>query len=275
MSVKKKLFGLPATLLGILLGLVAGGLAIAKELFEKKFPKIGLAIMLLTPLVAFVFEQVMSRAFPEAYWERLAGNLLKVYRYVINQGFRLRFIYELRFVMTAGAPQQISPQLLCKVLGAAPGGDPEPGVSGDNFVQLQFREPPFLVSIRWYVEQPEIEEAEEPVTIFHITMEPEIRDIVMRRAKDDIDGIVTRLGKLQESLLLLFKVRPETLAIADAWLGDTEPAATPIRRVRKDKVSGGEYRVFPGRLHVAGTDLSVLGAVYRYVGTLEEPPDPE
>ena len=273
MSVKKKFFGLPATLLGIILGLVVGGLAVAKELFDKRFPKVGLAIMVLTPVVTFVFEQIMSRAFPETYWEKLAGKLLKVYRYVINQGFRLRFFYELRFGITPEAPQSISAELLCKSLNATPGGDPEPGVSGTNFVQLQFRQPPFLVSIRWHVEQPEPDEAEE--TIFHITMEPETREILMRRAKDDIDALVSRLGKLQESLLLLFKVKPETLAVADAWLGDAIPAATPIRRVRKDSVSGGEYRVFPGLLHVAGSDLLALGAVYRYVGTLEEPPDPD
>jgi len=275
MSVKKKFFGLPATLLGIILGVLVGGLAVVKELFDKRFPKVGLAIMVLTPVVTFVFEQIMSRAFPETYWEKLAGNLLRVYRYVINQGFRLRFFYELRFVITPEAPQSLTPELLCKTLNATPGGDPEPGVSGSNFVHLQFREPPFLVSIRWHVEQPETDGAEEPVTIFHITLEPEIREILMRRAKDNIDGLITRLGKLQESLLLLFKIKPESLAVADAWLGDAMPEATPIRRARKDTISGGEYRVFPGRLHVAGADLTVLGVVYRYVGTLEEPPDPD
>ena len=35
MSFKKKLFGVPATVLGVSLGVVAGGLAAAKELFQK------------------------------------------------------------------------------------------------------------------------------------------------------------------------------------------------------------------------------------------------
>ena len=268
MSVKRKLFGFPATLLGIAMGVLIGGFAVAKELFADRFPRIGLIIMLATPLAAFVFEQIMSRAFPEAYWEKIAGNLLKVYRWAVNQGFRLYFVYVIRFVLPPGTPAISSKELLA-ALGAEPGKEPEPVAIGTDYIELGFREPPFLITMKWDVE----DDPQQPRTIFTITMQPEIRDILMRRAENDIEGIVTRLNRLQVSLVALFKTQPEKQAIVRAWLGNAEPAATPIRPARKDAISDGEYQTFPGLLHVTGTDLSALGAVHRYVGTLEEPPD--
>lgn len=268
MSVKKKLSGFPATLLGIVLGCVVGGLAVLKQVFADQFPKIGLIIIFVTPLAAFAFEQVISRAFPEAYWEHVAGNLLKAYRWVVNQGFRLYFIYVIRFVLPPGTPP-ISAAVLLTALKAKAGGEPEPSAIGSNYIQLGFRELPFLVTIKWDVEN----EPEEQRTIFTLTMQPETRDILMRRAQSDIDGIMTRLNRLQERLVTFFKTEPEKQAIVRAWLGDVQPPAIPIRPARKDTISDGEYQTFPGLLHVTGTDLSALGAVPRYVGTLEEPPD--
>lgn len=275
MSVKKKLFGVPATVAGIIVGLVLGGLAVLKEVFEKKFPTLGLIILGATPLASFFFEQIISRAFPEAYWEKLAGKLLSAYRFVLNEGFRLRFFYEMRFLEDDRSPAEITPELISQALNAVPGGDPEPTVSGSNYVHLRFQESPYLISVMWHLEQADDEEGESDKNVFRLTMEPEIRDLLMRKAKDDIEGLIARLSRLQDSLLILFKSKPETLAVADAWFGDSRPPATPIREKRLDKTSGGEYRVFPGLFRVTGKDLSALGAIYRHVGTLEEPPEQE
>jgi hypothetical protein len=275
MSFKKKLFGAPATLVGIFLGVLVGGLAVIRELFQNKFPMVGLIIMGAMPLASFFFEQVMSRAFPDSYWEKLAGKLVWFYRYVINEDFRLKFYYEMRFAVTNDSPASITPELLCEAFKAQPGGDPEPADRALNFLYLRFRETPFQIAVRWHVEEDDSEEPEVPVTVFRITMEPEIRELTMRKAKNEIEGTIARLSRLGESLVVLFKNRSDGTAVADAWYGESQPPMTPIRRVKQDEISGAEYRVFPGLLHVAGNDLSVLGAVHRYVGGLEPPPDVE
>ncbi|HYR77760.1 MAG TPA: hypothetical protein VEM96_18225 [Pyrinomonadaceae bacterium] len=275
MSLKKKLFGAPATLVGIFLGVLVGGLAVVKELFQQKSPIVGLIIMGAAPLAAFFFEQVMSRAFPESYWENLAGRLVSFYRYVINEDFRLKFFYEMRFAISDQSPRDITSELLCETFKAEAGGDPEPASLAQNFLHLRFRETPFLIAVHWHLEESDDEDVEDTSTVFRITMEPEIRELTMRKAKDDVEGTIARLNKLEQGLTVLFRGQPDNTAVADAWFGKSMPPSTPIRRIRKDSVSGGEYRIFPGLLHVAGTSLSALGAVHRYVGGLEPPPDPE
>lgn len=275
MSFKKKLFGAPATLVGILLGLLVGGLAVIKELFEKEFPTVGLIIMFATPLAGFFFEQVMSRAFPDSYWEKLAGKLVWFYRYVINEDFRLSFYYEMRFAVTDDSPASVTAELLSEAFRAEPGGDPAPSDRARNFLYLRFRETPFQIAVRWHVEEDDGDEPEAAVTVFRITMEPEIRELTIRRAKNEIEGTIARLSRLGESLLVLFKTQSDNIAVADAWYGESQPPMTPLRRVKQDEITGAEYRVFPGLLHVAGRDLSILGAVHRYVGGLEPPPDVE
>jgi hypothetical protein len=275
MSLKKKMFGFPATVLGITFGLVIGGLAATKEVVQQKFPNVGLVIIVATPVLSFLFEQIMSRAFPEQYWEKLAGKLVKLYRHILNEDFHLRFVYTMRFLVTPDSPKDITAELICQTLKATPGGDPEPAFIGENYVHLRFSGSPFLVSVRWDLEESDDDATENGVTIFRITMEPQVLNLAMRRAKDDIEGTIARLRRLQESLLLLFKTPPETLAVADAWFSESRPPATPIPKARIDNVSGAEYQIFPGLLHVTGADLSALGAVYRYVGTLEPPPEPQ
>jgi len=113
------------------------------------------------------------------------------------------------------------------------------------------------------------------MTVIRIKMEPEIRNMTMRRAQGEIEGIIARLNRFQQALASIFDAPIKTLATADAWFDETKPAATPIPKAREDKISGARYRAFPGLLHVSGKDLATLGAVYRYVGTLQPAAEPE
>jgi hypothetical protein len=113
MSVKLKLFGVPATILGVGLGLLIGGLAAANEVIKQRFPKLGLVIIVTTPVLSFLFEQVASRAFPEQYRDRFAAKLIKLYRYILNDDFRLRFVYKMRFPVAPESPKDITQERIC------------------------------------------------------------------------------------------------------------------------------------------------------------------
>jgi hypothetical protein len=280
MSLKKKLLGIPGTILGIVVGLAAGSFAVARAVLDNRFPKIGLLILLLTPLVSFGAEATMSRMFGDAYWTNLAGRLLKAYRYIINQDFRLKFVCEMRFEIDPADDdnqpldfQEITAPVIFNAVHAEPGGEPEPGTAGMGFANLEYRNPPFRIFLRWYEDPADDYLGKPAATVFTLTMEPETMRIPIRRAKDDLDGMMTRLNKLQKDLRELVGIVPKTLVNADAWLGERRPVPASNKHI--DKVSRAEYQMLPGHLHVNGEDLSALGTVNRYVGTLEEPPDPE
>jgi hypothetical protein len=277
MSKKKKLWGVPATIVGLTLGLVAGVITVVKGATEQKFPTIGIIITIALPILAFAFEQVMHIAFPEAYWQKVAGKVLGFYRYLVNESFRMRFIYELRFPLeTSPNLNTINSDTICKALNAEPGGDPEPISIGENFIHLRFSTIPFSVALKWSVEEPDegVDDGDVAETVFVVTMEPEIRDFVFRNAQNDMEALLSRLQELQQNLTNHFKgLRPTILVTADAWFGSSFPPATSIPYIRKDGITRAEYRLYPGRLHVAGTSTAILGAVCRYVKVLEPPPD--
>lgn len=278
MSKKKKLWRFPVTLCGVALGLLVGGGAVIKELYGKEHPTVGLIVMGASPLMGFIFEQVMRTAFPEAYWEKIAGNIYWLIRYIKNESFRMRLTYELRFPLKSikNFPNDITSEAICDALNAAPGSDPEPTYIGKDYIHLRFSRVPFYVALEWSVREPDDDTDEEAETVFVVKMEPETRDFVLRNAQTDIEALSVRIRELQQKLTNHFMgVQPETLATADAWFGSPQPPATPIPRARTDAISGAGYRLFPGRLRISGESVDALGAVCRYIKIVEPPPDEE
>jgi hypothetical protein len=274
---KKTLWRIPATIVGIVLGLIVGGLTAAKELVGKRFPVLGLIITVASPVVIFIFEEVMRMAFPETYREKIAGTIFWIYRFIINDRFRIQFIYELRFPLQI-SPNANAPQVdaICEALNAKPGGDPEPDLIGANYVDLRFSAIPGSIVLKWFVEEPngDATNEEEAEKVFTVTMRPEIRDFVLRSAQSEIEALSARILKLYEGLVTLMGTKPKTQTITvDAWLGSSKPPATPIPPARKDRITQAEYRLFPGLVHLNGSSLATLSAVYRYIKILEPPPE--
>jgi hypothetical protein len=274
MSKKKRLWKFPLTLCGTALALIIGGGTVFREVYKDKFPTIGLIILGASPLALFFFEQIMRTAFPDAYWEKIAGNIFWLIRYVKNDSFRMRFIYELRFPFNESLSlKPITSEMICEALNAAPGGDPEPTFIGDNYLHLRFSRVPFSVVLKWFVQNSNVSDEEEAETIFVVTMEPETRDFVLRNARTDIEALSVRLHELQQRLVNHLRgAQPRTLATADAWFGSSLPISISIPQARIDAISGAKYQLFPGRLHIAGDGVDTLGAICRYVKVLE-PPD--
>jgi hypothetical protein len=277
MSKKRKLSRFPATIIGLLLGLLVGGAAAIKEMYQQQHPTIGIVIIVTTPIITFIFEEVMRIAFPEAYLERVAGQIFALIRIITNESFRLRFNYTLRFPLPAGVESSaVTVDDLCTAINATPGGDPIPTSIGTNFLHLRFSNVPFSIVLRWAVEMygEDVGDVTSSETVFVVTMEPEIRDFVMRNAQTDVEALLMRLNELQQKLIIYFSgIQPNTLATADAWLGINQPPDTSVPTKRKDKVTGAEYRLYPGRLHISGESPATLGAICRYVRILEPPPD--
>ena len=277
---RKKLSKVPVTILGVILGVSVGVIGAIKGVLEKKFPTIGIIITVATPVVTFFIENILKTYLPDAYRKRIAGSILYWFRWLFNESFSVRFTYSLRF--PDGHKTDVDG--LCRLLGAAPGQDPQPVVRGNNYLHLQYANVRNFIAINWYDEEAQndaeagSEDTNQIKRAIIVTLHPSVQTMVMREAPDILAFLANRLNGIRTKLILGIgnqtgQKEPDEQAISEAWLGSREPPKRPQLIDDTDKSTNSRVMGGPGWIQLVGSDPSVLPAIFRWVKILEPGPD--